>query len=161
MRKVEQLFTEYGESHQTAFNKKIHYICVPLIFFSIIGLLAAIPTVHLFEGLLPLSLVPYAHLGTVLVAVSVIYYLRLSLPLALGMFVFSIFSLWGNQYIATSGVAPLWLVSLLIFVVSWVFQFIGHQHEGKKPSFLKDLQFLLVGPAWILSFVYRKMGIKY
>jgi uncharacterized membrane protein YGL010W len=54
----------------------------------------------------------------------------------------------------------LWAVSLGIFVTAWVFQFWGHSVEGKKPSFLKDLQFLLIGPAWIMSFVYKKLGIS-
>jgi uncharacterized membrane protein YGL010W len=46
---------------------------------------------------------------------------------------------------------PLFYTSLLIFVVAWVGQFYGHHIEGKKPSFLKDLQFLLIGPAWVLE----------
>jgi uncharacterized membrane protein YGL010W len=50
-------------------------------------------------------------------------------------------------------------VHLGLFAVAWVGQFVGHQIEGKKPSFLKDLQFLLVGPAWLLHFVYRKVGL--
>ena len=44
MRKIDQLFAEYGESHQNPTNKKIHWICVPLIFFSIVGLIASIPS---------------------------------------------------------------------------------------------------------------------
>ena len=55
----------------------------------------------------------------------------------------------------------LWKVSLIIFVIAWIGQFIGHEIEGKKPSFLQDIQFLLIGPAWLLSFIYKKLGIKY
>ena len=160
MRKVDQLFSEYGESHQTRFNKIIHYICVPAIVFSIVGLLASIPTGGLFKGMLPDAMLGYANFGTLLIILSMLFYLRLSLPLAIGLFFFSAFVLWGNYQIAASG-APLWLVSIAIFVVAWVFQFIGHNHEGKKPSFLKDVQFLMVGPAWIMGFIYRKWGIKY
>ena len=54
-----------------------------------------------------------------------------------------------------------WIVFLSVFVLSWIFQFIGHKIEGKKPSFLKDLQFLLVGPAWLLHFILKKLGIRY
>ena len=57
--------------------------------------------------------------------------------------------------------AVLWAICLGIFVVAWIFQFIGHKIEGKKPSFFKDLQFLMIGPAWLLGFVYRKIGLKY
>ena len=51
--------------------------------------------------------------------------------------------------------------SLIIFVIAWIGQFIGHKIEGKKPSFFEDIQFLLIGPAWLLSFIYNKLGIKY
>ncbi len=49
----------------------------------------------------------------------------------------------------------------MIFVVSSAFQFIGHKVEGKKPSFLKDVEFLLIGPAWLMHFVYKKIGLPY
>jgi uncharacterized membrane protein YGL010W len=60
-----------------------------------------------------------------------------------------------------SQIAPLWLVSAIVFVVAWIGQFYGHKVEGKKPSFLKDIQFLLIGPAWLLHFIYRRLGIPY
>jgi uncharacterized membrane protein YGL010W len=60
-----------------------------------------------------------------------------------------------------SRIVVLWQVCLALFIVAWIFQFIGHKIEGKKPSFFKDLQFLLIGPAWLLSFIYQKVGIRY
>ena len=54
-----------------------------------------------------------------------------------------------------------WIIYLSIFVITWIFQFIGHKIEGKKPSFLKDLQFLLVRPIWLLHFILKKIGIPY
>ena len=57
--------------------------------------------------------------------------------------------------------SKLFTISLVLFVVAWIGQFIGHKLEGAKPSFFKDLQFLLIGPAWLLSFIYKKMGIAY
>ena len=100
MRKVDQLFSEYGESHQTRFNKIIHYICVPAIVFSIVGLLASIPVGGLFQGILPDTMLGYANLGTILIIFSMLFYLRLSLPLAVGLLFFSAFVLWGNYQIA-------------------------------------------------------------
>ncbi|HNC31482.1 MAG TPA: DUF962 domain-containing protein, partial [Cyclobacteriaceae bacterium] len=47
MKKIDALFLEYGESHQNPTNKTIHWICVPLIFFSIVGLIASIPATPL------------------------------------------------------------------------------------------------------------------
>ena len=51
-------------------------------------------------------------------------------------------------------------IFLSIFIIAWIGQFIGHKIEGKKPAFFKDLQFLLIGPLWLLSFIYKKLNIK-
>ena len=77
------------------------------------------------------------------------------------MFIIGFFLLAGNYYLATNFQIPLWNISLITFVVAWIGQFIGHKIEGKKPSFFQDIQFLLIGPAWLLSFIYNKLGIKY
>ena len=81
--------------------------------------------------------------------------------MAVGMFIIGFFLLAGNFYLATNFQIPLWKISLIIFVVAWVGQFIGHKIEGEKPSFFQDIQFLLIGPAWLLSFIYNNLGIKY
>ncbi|MEG2033750.1 MAG: Mpo1-like protein, partial [Janthinobacterium sp.] len=52
-------------------------------------------------------------------------------------------------------------VSLGVFVLAWIGQFIGHQIEGKKPSFLDDLRFLLIGPLFVLGFLYRRLRLAY
>ena len=81
--------------------------------------------------------------------------------MALGMFAIGVFILFGNLLVENYFATPLWRISLYIFVIAWIGQFIGHKIEGKKPSFFQDLQFLLIGPAWLLSFFYNKIGIKY
>ena len=62
--------------------------------------------------------------------------------------------------IAWTVLALLW-IALVLFAVAWVLQFVGHHVEGKKPSFLRDIQFLMVGPAWLMHFLYRRAGIPY
>lgn len=158
MRRIDALLAEYGESHQNATNKAIHWICVPLIFFSVIGMIASIPSnmLHSFMGESP-----YANWATVVLVLAIIYYVSLSIPLSIGMVLFSLICIFLANLIAQLNVVPLWLVSLIIFVVAWIGQFYGHKVEGKKPSFFKDLQFLLIGPAWLMHFVYKKMGIPY
>src|SRR5690606_19838696 len=64
-------------------------------------------------------------------------------------------------YLEASLQTPLWIVCLIIFVLAWIGQFYGHKVEGKKPSFLKDIQFLLIGPAWLMHFIFKKLGIPY
>lgn len=159
MKSIQTWFDEYAVSHQNPNNKLIHYICVPAIFFSIIALLAAIPHDFL-NAWASEGLQPYLHFGTVLILFGLIFYLRLSFPLFIGIAIFSAFCLYLTKLLMLSEI-PLWQSSLSIFVVAWIGQFIGHKIEGAKPSFFQDLQFLLIGPAWILGFIYRKFGLKY
>ncbi len=149
-------FAEYGDSHQDGTNELIHWICVPVIFGCVLGLIWSIPVPAALAGPAPWFnwLQPAA--GAVL-----LFYLRLSGPLAVGMFLFI-----GVCYGLIEGhaaVAPfaVWQSSLLLFVLAWIGQFIGHKIEGKKPSFLHDVVFLLIGPAWLLHFVYKKLGLRY
>lgn len=158
MRKIDALLTEYGESHQNSTNKTIHWICVPLIFFSVVGLIASIPAgplQNLMEGS------SYANWATIVLILVIVYYVSLSIPLAVGMMLFGVLCLFFANLIVRLDFAPLWLVCVIIFVVAWIGQFYGHKVEGKKPSFLKDLQFLMIGPAWLMHFLYKRMGIPY
>lgn len=160
MKNAHQWFAEYGESHKNSTNKLIHWICVPTIFFSVIGLLASIPA-NFLQELFPAAIAPYVHFGTLLILIGSLFYLTMSFTIFVGMLVVSALVLLGNAWISQSFSTPLWLICLVLFVAAWIGQFVGHEIEGKKPSFLKDLLFLLVGPAWLLGFVYKKLGIPY
>ncbi|MBK6392382.1 MAG: DUF962 domain-containing protein [Saprospiraceae bacterium] len=156
MKDIHWLLDKYGESHLNATNKIIHWICVPSIIFSLIGLLKSIPFFVERDFFL--------NWGGLALVLALIYYLRLSIPMFLAFCLVAILTLWGNQkiFLAMDGsYAGLALFSLILFVAAWIGQFIGHKIEGKKPSFLEDLQFLLIGPAWLVHFIYIKLGIKY
>lgn len=155
MRSIHAWLTEYGESHQHPTNKLIHWICVPLIVLSLIGLLWSIPVPTVLPGL-PLL----ANWATLFIALALVYYLLLSPPLALGMLVFSVVVIGITAWLDTFAL-PLWLIAVIIFVLAWIGQFIGHKIEGRKPSFFKDLQFLLIGPLWLLAFIYRRFDWHY
>lgn len=154
-RKIDLLLEEYGSSHKNALNKTIHWICVPIIFFSIFGLVRSIPTPAFFDS------IPYLSWASILLILALGYYITLSLPLTLGFIVWGTIVVLGNEYLFQYGRLYLLISSILFFVIAWIGQFIGHGVEGKKPSFLKDLQFLMIGPAWLMHFMYKKMGIKY
>jgi len=159
MRKIDALLSEYGESHQNSTNKTIHWICVPLIFFSIVGLVASIPS-NMLQSFMGEGN-PYANWATVAMVVTIIYYVSLSISLSVGMAVFALVCLAIINIIVQMDVAPLWLICVVIFILAWIGQFYGHKVEGKKPSFFKDVQFLLIGPAWLMHFIYKKIGIPY
>lgn len=154
MRTVNQWLDEYGDSHKNHTNKSIHWICVPAIFFSIVGLLYSLK--------LPLRIDGH-HLNVAMFEILLItlYYFRLSFSLGAGMLLFGIVCLLICHAIEKYVPLSLWLLCVIIFVIAWIGQFYGHNVEGKKPSFLKDIQFLLIGPMWLMSFIYKKMGIGF
>lgn len=159
MRKIDELLLEYGQSHQNETNKTIHWICVPAIFFSIVGLIYSIPS-GTIESLMPF-LGNFANWATLALVVILFYYVSLSPPLALGMFFFSALCLAIANLIDLVSPVPLWAFSIVVFILAWIFQFYGHKIEGKKPSFFKDVQFLMIGPAWLMHFIYKKLGLAY
>lgn len=157
MRKIDLLFAEYAESHRNFTNKMIHWICVPLIFWTILGFISLIPSPHFCA--------PYFGCISVVSLIAVIwvtlFYLRLSILIGFIM----IFAMLLMEHLAYAVNIHFgnksWMVFLAVFVITWILQFVGHKIEGKKPSFLKDLQFLLIGPIWLLSFILKKIGIRY
>lgn len=133
---MDALLAEYAESHRHPVNKRIHYVCVPAIFWSILALMwaAKLPVV--------------SNLALPAAALVLAYYLWMSPRLAMPLAAFMTVSLVLAWWLEKSG-WPLPGIALSVFVLAWIGQFVGHAIEGKKPSFFKDLQFLLVGPAWI------------
>ena len=155
MSKIERLLGEYSQSHQNATNQFIHNIFVPLIYLSVIGMLweVKLPVELDFLGGKPLN----AALITACLVFA--YYLSFSFAVSVGVMMVTLLAMIGCFFY--DGAVSLWVLSLAVFVVSWVFQFVGHKVEGKKPSFFKDLEFFLVGPMWVLTKLYNKLGIKY
>ena len=141
-RQVHTLLAKYAESHLNPTNELIHFICVPAIVLSVLGLVWA---VH-----------PLLALAAVLI--SLIYYRRLSGPLAFGMVLLSCLMLWMLSMLPQGYVLQ---IALAIFVIAWIGQFIGHKIEGRKPSFFEDVRFLLIGPLFVLGFLYRRLNIEY
>jgi uncharacterized membrane protein YGL010W len=154
MKTINQWLAEYGESHQNPTNKTVHWICVPLIFFSVVGLFYSIK-------------IPFFSLGNmqgnvafITLGLTLLYYFTLSKPLTVGMLLFASLCIYLCYLIEQSNLVALWIVCVNVFVLAWIGQFWGHKVEGKKPSFIKDLQFLMIGPAWLMSFIYQRLGIE-
>jgi uncharacterized membrane protein YGL010W len=157
MKTIQNWLDEYAVSHQNPTNKKVHFLCVPIIFFTVVALFYSIPV----PGVPRIGLIE-VNVATVALILVTLYYLRLSFTLAIGMFLFSFLCLIiSDNIMQQSSKGYLAITALVLFVLAWIFQFWGHKVEGKKPSFIKDLQFLMIGPAWIMSFIYKKIGISY
>ncbi len=155
MRPADDWFREYGESHQNPTNKTIHWICVPLILLTVLGMLWAAPAPAVMT-----SISPWLNWATLVMVLALIYYFFLSPALGVGMtVVLALFSY--ILYTLESAGLPVMTASVSVFILAWIGQFIGHHIEGKKPSFMKDIQFLMIGPIWLLGFIYRRMGVAY
>lgn len=150
MRSVDAWLDEYGESHRNPTNKAIHWVCVPLIVWTVTALIWSIP-----------SPAAWLNWAVVMAVAAMAWYIALSPKLSVGIGLFLAACLAVNAWVESTFATPLWLIAVVVFVAAWIGQFIGHRIEGKKPSFFKDIQFLLVGPAWLMGFIYRKMGWRY
>ncbi|MDZ4730238.1 MAG: Mpo1-like protein [Xanthomonadales bacterium] len=156
MASIYHLLDEYGDSHRNPNNKLIHWICVPVIVWTVVALLWAIP----FPAALQSSVIP-VNWATVALGLAMVYYIALSPKLSVGIVLLLVLLLWITAIVDQAAPWPLWLIAVVLFVLAWIGQFIGHVLEGKRPSFFKDVQFLLIGPAWLMSWLYKRLGIAY
>jgi uncharacterized membrane protein YGL010W len=155
MRTAAQWLDDYGDSHRNHTNKVLHWICVPVIAWCVLGLLWSLP--------FPAGIRaphPAANWGSIAVLGALSYYSFLSVRLAAGALPLLFVFLWSIDQVDQWQSVPLWSICVVLFVVAWIGQFVGHAIEGKRPSFFKDVQFLMIGPLWLLADVYRKMGIR-
>ncbi|QWP78499.1 DUF962 domain-containing protein [Lysobacter sp. K5869] len=153
-RPIDRWFASYSGDHRNATNQRIHVFAVPAILWSVIALLWCIPSPDaLFKAGVWAALPMFA---------AMLFYYRASRTLGLGMLaMFVALSLLTNWIAQSFGIRVLLWTAVTVFVVAWIAQFIGHKIEGKKPSFLTDLTYLLIGPAWVLAKLYRKLGWSY
>jgi uncharacterized membrane protein YGL010W len=140
-RNIDRLLDRYGEFHRNPANKAIHWVCVPLIVWSLLGALWTAS-----------SIAAYVAIGA-----AMLFYLWLSLPLALGMLSVIALMVWPLTLLGSGRL----ILSIVVFVAAWIGQFIGHILEGRKPAFLEDVRSLLIGPVWLLAELYRRLGIAY
>jgi uncharacterized membrane protein YGL010W len=154
MRSLNQWLDEYSISHQNPTNQIIHKVFVPLIEFSLLGLMWLIPTPESFWEF------PYLNWATIFSVIALSFYISLlNLKYVIGSIAMLLPMLFVIDLLKNSYGGIVVYFFLGVFVFSWIAQFIGHKIEGKKPSFLKDLLFLLIGPLWVLKSLYRKIGL--
>ncbi|GAB6195062.1 Mpo1 family 2-hydroxy fatty acid dioxygenase [Lysobacter xanthus] len=153
-RPIDRWFASYSDDHRNATNQRLHVACVPAILWSVIALLWCIPSPStMFEPGIWAGLAMFG---------AAMFYLRQSRRIAIGMAAtFLVFGLVTRALYATLGPRDLAVLAAAVFAVAWIGQFVGHKFEGRKPSFLTDLTYLLIGPAWVLAKLYRRLGIAW
>jgi uncharacterized membrane protein YGL010W len=148
MSRLDDLLHDYSDCHRDPLNKAIHWLCVPLIAFSTVGLLWTVP--------IPGLTAAWANLGVALLVGAMIYYLALSAAWALGMLAFCAAIAAACHLLAQWSVNGMRILCAILFIISWIAQLLGHRREGRKPAFFRDLQFLLIGPLWLLVALLRR-----
>ena len=158
MKTIEQWLSDYQNDHKNPTNQILHKICVPAIVYSLLGLFFCIPfpfsTEHTLERL-------FMNWAAVFAVFAMGFYLRVVPRLAVFLLASILAILSTFIYWELNSPQTLLPFCATVFVVAWVGQFVGHKIEGKKPSFFKDLQFLLIGPIWVLASTNtpRKLGV--
>ena len=150
-RPIDRWFTQYSDDHRNDINQWIHVFAVPAILWSAVAMLWCIPVPGtLFQPGLWAALAMFC---------AWMFYNRASRELGYGMLAIFVAMAWSMRWLyASLGGPHLLFMGIGIFVVAWIAQFIGHRIEGRKPSFMTDLTYLLIGPVWVLAKLYRKLG---
>ena len=153
MRTMQDWLDSYSGDHQNPTNQVFHWFCVPPIVWSVIALLWAIPV--------PVSQLRPGSWAVLVMVLAFYWYWKHSRPLAAALLIaFALLALLTNLLFGVFGAASLRELAIGVFVVAWIGQFIGHKFEGCRPSFLTDLSYLLIGPAWLMAKLLRKLGFK-
>ncbi len=137
MQDVQSLFADYAAYHQTAGNKFFHRLGIPMIMLSLIGMLTQVPLLDVATIRIDLAML--------LIAAAIAYYFVIEWRLAVAMIAISV------AFYFIGAAIPLW-INAVLFVLGWIFQFVGHKvYEHKNPAFFRNFVHLLVGPLWILN----------
>lgn len=155
MKTADEWLAEYARNHRDDTNKLIHWICVPIIVVSVVGLLWSVPVPETFS-----NASPALNWGTVFLMAAVVYYFIMSISLAVGALPFVLFVVAVVAWLDRLN-GPLWAISLGLFGAGWAGQLIGHWREGSRPAFFRDLQYLMIGPLWLIAGLYRRLNIPY
>ncbi len=153
MRSMQDWLDSYSGDHRNPTNQRLHWLCVPPIVWSAIALLWTIPV--------PASFLRPGAWAVLVMVLSFYWYWKHSHRIAVALLIaFAVLGVITNLLLYQLGPARLRWLALAVFVVAWIGQFIGHKFEGRKPSFLTDLAYLLIGPAWLMAKTLRKLGFK-
>ena len=139
MTPIQDLFKEYEQTHRHPVNQMFHMICIPFLVWSVLGVLWSFKISYggLING------------ATIVVPLAILYYSTFSRQLAFILFLVGAVMLTFCAYFDRHSL--LVLLSIIVFFLSWTGQLVGYHFEGMRPTFFRDLQFLLIAPIWIMA----------
>lgn len=152
-RSMRDWLESYSQDHQHPTNRLLHWICVPLIVWSVLALLWTIPV--------PPTLLRPGAWAVLAIVLAFAWYWKHSHRLGAALLVaLAIFALICAGVFDRLGPMSMRWLAVGVFVGAWVGQFIGHVFEGRRPSFFTDLAYLMVGPAWLMDKLLNRIGLK-
>ena len=150
---TDRWLSDYGESHADITNPGIYWLSVPVLVLGTVGILWSLPIPEEF-----VKISPVLNWGSAFLMAAVVYYFIISFSLAIGML----------PFVAGVSALQIWLVgspfSLLristgMFVASIIGLYLGHYQKGGIRAVIHDIQLMMIAPAWLLSNLYRRLGI--
>ena len=155
MSDIDSWLQRYEDTHQDLRNPVVYWAAVPMVVVGTVGILWDLPVPPEFTGISPLL-----NWGSAFLMATTIYYFIISLALAIGMlpFVLGIASL--HEWLATSAVPHAGL-SIALLVAGTVGLVLGRLGKGCLKGVIEDFQLMMIGPAWLLSVIYRRFRIPF
>ncbi len=150
---IQDWLDSYSADHQHPTNRLLHWICVPLITWCVIAALWSVPV--------PGMVGRRGFWAAMAMVMAFAWYWKHSHRLGAALLLaFVAMGALSELLALRLGVVNLRYVVLVVFVVAWIGQFVGHRIEGRRPSFLTDLSYLLIGPAWLMVKLLRRLGME-
>lgn len=153
---AETWFSEFGAVHRYRTHDVIHWVAAPVSFASLLGFVWTIPVPEAWR-----ESVPWFNWMLVALLLATAIYAALSPALGAGMtFVMSICY---SAFVLIELFVPLpvWQISLAAFTAAQLTLLVGDILNSRKFSFRAKLAFLFIGPAWLVSRLYQKIGQRY
>jgi uncharacterized membrane protein YGL010W len=145
----------YERDHTHAVNRVLHWLCIPIIVLGVVGMLWSLPVPGVFR-----ESSPVLNWGTFFLMAAVVYYFILSITLAFGLLPFvtliAVAVAWLDRLDT-----PLWLISATAFAAAGAGQLIGHAFERRTVSLFSDLNFVMIGPLWMVASIFQRLRIPY
>ena len=151
MNETEDWLTRYEQTHTDLRYPAIYWAAVPMVVVGLTGLLWGLGVPTQFTKISPLL-----NWGSAFLMVTAIYYFIISLSLAIGLLPF-LLGLAAIQVWLTNSGLPAAGISTGLLIAGTVGLTVGR--SGSARAVFQDLQLMMIGPAWLLSVLYRRFGI--
>ena len=143
----------FDESHRRLTLPGLYSVSALMVVTGTVGLLWALPVPEEFHSISPLL-----NWGSAFLMAAAVYYFIISLSLAIGLLPFVVALAAVHLWLSTSAYSGL-RISLSLLIVGIIGIAIGQQRGSGLRGVMRDLQHMMIAPAWMLSLVYRRIGI--